>query len=184
MAARDILIKLEKWLLFDKVSRLLLSFDRKSVEEAVILIENVIDDIDDHNQDANPCKDIVTVSKARYRESFPASVQVFDKSFTTPEVVTNPKFDQIPKLLQARSNRSPVVITSVRKSTASGQLRFGMQYIVDGADKEGVRIHYEHEGNGDTLIPKKITDNLFSLRNVLAKRDSSLEQEKQEVCMR
>lgn len=109
-------------------------------------IEDLIDDIDDHNQDASSCKDIVTVSKSQYDESFPNSVKVFDQNATMPEIVVNPEFRQIPQLLQRRSGRNPIVITSVRKSTVSDQLQFGKQYIIDGIDKDGIKLHYEHDG--------------------------------------
>ena len=69
LAARCILI--ENWLMFNEIPKFLLSFDKQSVSEAITFIEDLIDDIDDHNQNANPCKDIVTVSKERYDESFP-----------------------------------------------------------------------------------------------------------------
>ena len=80
LAARCILMKLENWLMFNEIPKFLLSFDKKSVSEAITFIEDLIDDIDDHNQNANPCKDIVTVSKERYDESFPKLAFVFDKN--------------------------------------------------------------------------------------------------------
>lgn len=104
------------------------------------------DRIDDHNQDVNPCKDIVTLSKSRYKEWFPKLAEVFNTNATLTETVTNPKFDQIPQLLSKAMNKNQVIITSVRKSTTTGHLQIGKQYIVDStaADKEGGRIHYEH----------------------------------------
>ena len=177
LAARCILMKLENWLMFNEIPKFLLSFDKQSVSEAITFIEDLIDDIDDHNQNANPCKDIVTVSKERYDESFPKLAFVFDKNFA---LLTNPEFDQIMSLLNKRSSKNPLVITSARKSTVSDQLQFGNQYIVDGC-ANGVRIHYEHEGNGDILIPKIIIENLFTIRNLLQKRSSEL---RQELCLR
>lgn len=171
-------------MLFERVSKLLRSFDQQIIKEAATYIEDIIDDIDDHNQDASPCKDIVTVSEGKYKESFPKSAHVYDQNSTIPEIVINPEFQQITQLLQECSNRNPVIITSVRKSTVSDQLQFGKQYVVDGADKEGVRIHYEHEGNGDVLIPKKIIDILFYIRSMLEERCSELEKENKEICMR
>jgi len=85
--------------------------------------------------------DLMTVSKARYEECFPESAEAFDTIATIPETVTNPQFDQIPLLLQKASDRKPVVITSVRKSTTTGRLQFGKQYVVDSANEEGVQIH-------------------------------------------
>lgn len=163
----------------------LLSFDQQKINEAITFIEDLIDDIDEHNQDANPCKDIVTVSKEKYEGSFPKSAIVFDKNFTVPETIINPEFDQIMPLLNKRSSRNPLVITSARKSMISDQLQFGKQYIVDGCDKNGVRIHYEHEGNGDILISKIIIEKLFTIRNFLLRKKSELTQElTQEICMR
>jgi len=97
---------------------------------------------------------------------------------TVPEVVNNPEFHQIPQLLQAHSDKNPLIITSVRKSTVcDDQLLFGKQYIVDSADKEVVRIHYEHDGSGDTPISSKIVENLFLIRNMLEKRICDLEKD-------
>ena len=81
-------------------------------------------------------------------------------------------------------DKKPVTITSVRKTTTTGRLLFGKQYTVDSTDKEGVRIHYEHEGNGDLPIPSVIVDNLFMLRSVLSKHKCEIEQDMAEVCQR
>ena len=70
--------------------------------------------------------------------------EVFNTNATLTETVTNPKFDQIPQLLSKATNKNPAIITSVRKSTTTGHLQIGKQYIVDSTDKEGGRIHYEH----------------------------------------
>ena len=53
-----------------------------------------------------------------------------------------------------------IIITSVRQSSASGDWRFGKQYIVDSVNSSGVNIQYEHEGSGDTVIPKVVSDTL------------------------
>ena len=163
---------------------LLQSMNQPKIDEAISFIEDVIDKIDDHNQDVNPCKDIVTVSKARYEESFPESAEVFDANATLTETVANPQFDQIPQLLSKATDKKPVIITSVRKSTTTGRLLFGKQYTVDSTDKEGVRIHYEHEGNGDLPIPSLIVDNLFMLQGVLSKHKCEIEKDMAEMCQR
>lgn len=116
------------------------SSDQKDIKAAADFIENMIDEIDQHNEDAAPCKDIVTVCKAKYEESFPASANVCDRNATMLEAVKNPEFYQIPILLSKYTPKTPIIITSVRKPTqSSGQLQFGKQYVVDGFDKQGVR---------------------------------------------
>ena len=177
-------MKLEKWLFLADMPQLLQSMNQQKIEEATLFVEDLIDNIDDHNDDVSPCKDIVTVSKAQYEESFPESAEVFDTIATISEAITNPQFDQIPPLLHGASNKNPVVITSVRKSTTTGSLRFGKQYIVDSANKDGVKIHYEHEGNGDLPIPTELVDNLFMLRSLLINRKSEIKQEMEEMCER
>ena len=183
-AARDILVTLEKWLFLGDMPKLLLSINQAKIDEAISFIEDVIDKIDDHNEAVNPCKDIITVSKARYGECFPQSAEVRDASATLTETVRNPLFHQIPQLLRKATDKNPVIITSVRKSTTTGRLQFGKQYIVDSTDKEAVRIHYEHEGNGDLPIPSGVVDNLFMLLSVLSKHKREIEQEMAEVCQR
>jgi len=183
-AARDILIKLEKWLHLGSIPRLLQSISQLKLDEAISFVEDLIDNIDDHNEEVSSRKDIVTVPKARYEECFPESAEAFDTIATIPETVTNPQFDQIPLLLQKASDRKPVVITSVRKSTTTGRLQFGKQYVVDSANEEGVQIHYEHEGSGDLPIPTEVVDNLFRLRGALNNRKVEITQELAEVCQR
>lgn len=138
----------------------------------------MIDKIDDYNEAVNPCKDIVTVSKARFGECFTQSTEVFDANATLTETVTNPLFHQIPQLL---TDKNLVIIISVRKSTTPGHLQFGKQYIVDSTDKEELRIHKEHEGNGDLPTPSGVVDNLFMLLSVLSEHKREIEWKMAEV---
>ena len=177
--------RVEKWLYTENILQLLQSYDLQRIEKAICFVEDVIDNIDDHNEDASVLKDIVTVSEAQYNESFPSSASVIDKNATLPVFVMNPRFHQIPLLLKKQqSTKKPIVVTSVRNSAASGKLQFGKQYIVDGFNDDGVRIHYDHEGNGETPISKEITEQLFTLQGMLTNRKLELEQETAKVCLR
>lgn len=166
---------MEKWLYQHSMKMLCQSTHIGEIEGAISFIEDIIDEIDDLNNDVRPLKDIISVSKSQYEESFPTISRVFDTCATESEIVTNFEFDQLPLLLKHSSIKNPVVITSVRKSDISNQLRFGKQYVVISADKDEIKIDYEHEGTGDFQIPSGVSTHLFTLRNLLAKRISSIE---------
>ena len=55
---------------------LLASATTRNIDKVVTEIEDHIDTIDDHNNDALPCSDIVEISKEKYQESFPTIAQV------------------------------------------------------------------------------------------------------------
>ena len=126
--------RIERWLYTENIGKLLQSCDITRIEQAMSVQ-----------------KDIITVSRAQYEESFPNSVKVRDVNASQPVLVSNPQFEHIPVLLKKQTVKNPVVITSVRKSAVyNDQLVFGKQYVVDAFSNEGVRIHYEHVGNGNS----------------------------------
>ena len=163
---------------------LLLSRNQHELEEAVTFIEDVIDDIDHLCDDVTPHKDIISVSRSQYEESFPEYAKVCYITASDCETVTNFKFDQIPLALQESSVKNPVVITSVRKSVISNQLRFGKQYVVETADKDEIKINYEHEGSGDLKIPNEVASHLFIIRTSIMNRKSAIEHELEDICLR
>lgn len=173
--------KIEKWLLQYDLPNLLLCGSTFNLEQAIAFIEEVIDEIDDLSDDVRPCKDIIEVSKAQYKESFPEYAEVFDTNATESEIVSNFKFDEIPFVLRKASRKSPVVITSVRKSDITGQLRFGKQYVVEGAEKNLIKIDYEHDGTGDFAVPNHVASNLFTVRTLLTNQKSLIEKD---LCLR
>ena len=70
--AREIIIEVENWLSHHDVRELLSrSDDIYIIEEAITFIEEVIDDIDNLSDDVRPYKDIISVSRSEYEESFP-----------------------------------------------------------------------------------------------------------------
>lgn len=160
------------------ICELLGSIDYNGIEEAIAYIEDVIDDIDDLNDSVNPYKDIISVTRSEYRESFPEHAEVFDTTATASEEVTNFKFDEISEQLKKSSVKNPVVITSVRKSDISNQLRFGRQYIVESADTDEdiIKINYEHEGSGEFVMPKEVAANLFTLCSLLTGKKYFIEK--------
>lgn len=91
---------MEKWLLHCDIHKLLLSYDQSNIEEAIDFIEGIIDETDDLSDDVRPCKDIISVPRSQYEESFPEYAEVFDTNATEHEIVTNFKFDEIPFLLK------------------------------------------------------------------------------------
>jgi hypothetical protein len=182
--AREIIIEVENWLSHHDIYKLLSETHCDSIciiEEAITFIEEAIDNIDDLSDDVRPHKDIISVSKSEYKKSFPEYARVYDCNATDCETVTNFKFNDIPSLLKKSSVKRPVVITSVRKSGISGKLKFGKQYIVDSAEKEKIKIDYEHEGTGDYVVPSEVATNLFIVRGLLRKKISSL---KEDMCLR
>jgi len=62
--ARDILIKLEKWLHLGSIPRLLQSISQLKLDEAISFVEDLIDNIDDHNE----------VSSLRLNDSVQSSI--------------------------------------------------------------------------------------------------------------
>lgn len=178
---RVIVTKMEKWLYQHNICDLLLSTNISVVEEAISVVEDIVDDIDDLSDDVRSCKDVIALSKLQYEESFPLMSKVLDKNATEYEIVNNFKFDQIPLLLEKSSIKHPVVITSVRRSDVSDQLRFGKQYVVISADKDEIKIDYEHEGSGDFQVPDAVPAHLFTLRTLLSSRKSLIEQD---TCLR
>ena len=170
---------MENWLSHHDICKLLSqSDDINTIEEAISFIEELIDDIDNLGDDVRPCKDIISVSRSEYEESFPEYARVYDSNATDYETVTN----DIPLLLKKSSIKKPVVITSVRKSDISGQLKYGKQYIVDSADKKLIKIDYEHEGTGDYVVPNEVAANLFIIRSLLTKKKSTIEEDI--ICLR
>ena len=60
------------------------------LQESITFVENIIDEIDDLENDARPCKDLISVSRSQYEESFPEFAKVFDTNAT--------EFERINKL--------------------------------------------------------------------------------------
>ena len=151
---------------------LLASATTRNIDKVVTEIEDHIDTIDDHNNDALPCSDIVEISKEKYQESFPTIAQVYHKPSSTLVTVKNPKFDDIPHLLS--DSNEPLIITSIRKSEVTGGQTFGREYTVDSGDKNTICIDYTWDGDGNTPIPSRIVDHLFSIRAALIDRKNAL----------
>lgn len=66
------------------MSDILSSDDLVKIAAAIDYIECVIDDIDELNDDVQPFKDVIAVSKERYKECFPENACVLDTNATIP----------------------------------------------------------------------------------------------------
>ena len=162
--------------------KLLLSINQPKIDEVISFIEDVIDRIDDHNEAVNPCKDIVTVSKARYRECFPQSAEVRDASAT---------------LIDWDCQKSPLSPNPPAVKKGNGQ-EPGYNYQCEEINNNWSSTVWEavhcwqywqggsktHEGYGDLPIPSGVVDNLFMLLSALSKHKREIEQEMAEVCQR
>ena len=175
-AARDIVLRLEKWVHNNNASELGVLNDQSRVESALSFVEDIIDEIDDLNQGIQPQKDIITVSESQYNDSFPAFAEVHNENVALQEIVLNPSFADVPELLKKHSVKQPVILTSVRKSSVANQLQYGKQYIVDSCCKDGVKIHYEHEGSGDTPIAAQVIEILFGVMRKFQDQVSTLNE--------
>ncbi len=140
-------------------------------------IEEVVDKIDNYNVDALPYRDIVRVKRSRYEDKFPQRAEVKHGSVNVL-LVENPPFTSVRNELQ--SSKKPLVVTSINKSEATGDLCFGHEYVVDRVDDEAIYIHYTREGNGEVPIPSEVMKHLFLVRTALTSRVSAL----QRICTR
>ena len=118
-----------------------------NIDKFVTENEDHTDTIDDHNNDALLCSDVVISGKEKYQESFPTIARVYLRSRGTLVTVKN----DTPHLLH--DSNKPLIVTSIRKSDETGGQTFGHEYTVDSGCENTIRIDYTWDVDGSTPIP-------------------------------